>query len=83
MNFHNASTADRPGSTPRPPQNLSDPMAPARPGRRFESWFLAAATAATLLSAGCATEDEIGQTRPWARPKGWETGIPTSILEGR
>jgi hypothetical protein len=35
----------------------------------------------TLLS-GCRTEDElIG--RPWNTPKSWESGLPSSMTEGR
>jgi hypothetical protein len=33
---------------------------------------------------GCAsTESENVSARPWNTPKGWETGFPTSIMEGR
>lgn len=37
-----------------------------------------------MLGGGCATtESETLSERPWNAPKGWEHGIPTSILEGR
>jgi ABC-type uncharacterized transport system auxiliary subunit len=37
------------------------------------------------LLAGCAStkdEDNLSE-RPWNSPKGWETGLPTAITEGR
>jgi type IV pilus biogenesis protein CpaD/CtpE len=39
---------------------------------------------AALLTGGCASTDpdNVSQ-RPWNAPKSWETGLPTSILEGR
>jgi len=46
-------------------------------------WILSL-TGFLLGISGCATEDDSTvQTRPWARPKGWESGIPSSLLEGR
>jgi len=34
--------------------------------------------------SGCATSDPDNLSqRPWNSPKSWETGLPTSILEGR
>jgi len=34
--------------------------------------------------AGCATTDtENLSERPWNAPKGWETGLPSTINEGR
>jgi hypothetical protein len=43
---------------------------------------LLAGAAFALLTAGCKTEDElIG--RPWNTPKSWETGLPSSMTEGR
>jgi len=40
---------------------------------------------ATLaLLCGCAsTESENASTRPWNAPKGWESGLPVGITEGR
>jgi len=40
------------------------------------------AIVATLC--GCAsTESENASTRPWNSPKGWETGLPAGMTEGR
>ncbi|HWH72451.1 MAG TPA: hypothetical protein VNT26_24025 [Candidatus Sulfotelmatobacter sp.] len=35
--------------------------------------------------SGCATTDETenASVRPWNAPKGWETGIPSTMTEGR
>jgi hypothetical protein len=39
---------------------------------------------AVFVVTGCATtEPENRSERPWASPKGWETGLPSSINEGR
>lgn len=39
---------------------------------------------AAWLGGGCAsTEPDNLSQRPWNAPKSWETGLPTSILEGR
>lgn len=43
-------------------------------------WLVLAATCLT----GCKTPDPENQSaRPWATPRSWETGLPTSIMEGR
>lgn len=40
--------------------------------------------AAGLGLAGCASpESETMSERPWNAPKGWETGIPSTMTEGR
>jgi len=39
--------------------------------------------ASALGFSGCASTDEELSARPWNSPKTWETGIPTSITEGR
>ena len=40
--------------------------------------------ASLLALAGCAsTESENASTRPWNSPKGWETGLPSGMTEGR
>jgi hypothetical protein len=41
--------------------------------------------AAALGLGGCATTDETDNVaeRPWNSPKGWESGIPSSMTEGR
>lgn len=47
---------------------------------------LALALLASLLLTlvGCASTDPENQSaRPWNAPKQWETGMPSSILEGR
>lgn len=38
-----------------------------------------------LLVAGCATTEEVNtsDSRPWNSPKGWESGLPVSLTEGR
>jgi len=39
---------------------------------------------ALFVSTGCATtEPENRSERPWNSPKGWESGLPSSINEGR
>ncbi len=50
--------------------------------QRWSIVFLLALVLATFV--GCATNDvENESARPWNAPKTWETGLPTSILEGR
>jgi hypothetical protein len=38
-----------------------------------------------MLTVGCKTTDEPENTsvRPWNSPKGWETGLPAGMTEGR
>ena len=37
-----------------------------------------------LLFNGCATaEPDNASARPWNAPKTWETGLPSSVFEGR
>jgi hypothetical protein len=39
---------------------------------------------AALVVSGCATtESENLSERPWNSPKGWESGLPSNINEGR
>jgi len=46
--------------------------------------FLGLLLTAILGLAGCATSDsENLSERPWNSPKGWETGLPSTINEGR
>jgi type IV pilus biogenesis protein CpaD/CtpE len=48
-------------------------------------WVLLLLLAAAALNlSGCASTDEIGNAsvRPWDSPKGFETGIPSSMTEG-
>lgn len=52
--------------------------------RLFASRLLLLLPLAALL-AGCASskqEDNLSE-RPWNSPKGWETGFPTGMTEGR
>jgi hypothetical protein len=36
------------------------------------------------VAAGCkTTEPDNLSSRPWNSPRGWETGLPSSINEGR
>jgi hypothetical protein len=37
-----------------------------------------------ILLSGCATvEPENASARPWNQPRGWETGLPPAMYEGR
>jgi len=37
-----------------------------------------------VLVSGCAsTEPENASARPWNQPRGWETGLPPGMYEGR
>jgi len=46
--------------------------------------FLGLLLTVILGLAGCATsESENLSERPWNSPKGWETGLPSNINEGR
>lgn len=36
-----------------------------------------------LVSTGCKSTDDDISSRPWNSPKGWESGIPSSMTEGR
>ena len=46
--------------------------------------FLLALGYVVLSGIGCATtESENLSERPWNSPRGWETGLPSSINEGR
>jgi len=48
-------------------------------------YFLLLVLTLSLFSlAGCATtESENASTRPWNAPKGWESGLPSGLTEGR
>lgn len=40
--------------------------------------------AVAFLLVGCSTTDPENQaSRPWGAPKGWETGLPSTMTEGR
>ena len=46
--------------------------------------FLGLLLTALVGLIGCATpESENLSERPWNAPKGWETGLPSTINEGR
>lgn len=46
--------------------------------------FLLALAAIALGLSGCAsTEPDNASVRPWNAPKGWETGLPSTMTEGR
>ena len=46
--------------------------------------FLLLLALAALWLSGCAsTESENLSARPWNTPKTWETGLPSSMTEGR
>ncbi len=45
--------------------------------------LLLLALAALGLTACESTESENASVRPWNAPKGWETGIPSTMTEGR
>ncbi len=37
----------------------------------------------SLPFAGCKSDDSDVAERPWNAPKSWETGLPSSMTEGR
>jgi hypothetical protein len=40
--------------------------------------------AACLALSGCATEEpENTSARPWNQPRGWESGYPSQMFQGR
>jgi len=47
--------------------------------------FLATFAAGLLFAVGCKTNDdpENVSVRPWNAPKGWESGMPSGMTEGR
>ena len=56
--------------------------------KRFVSspraWALLFLALAALGLSGCAsTESDNLSVRPWNSPKSWETGLPSSMTEGR
>jgi hypothetical protein len=46
-------------------------------------WLLLLLVGLGVLLAGCATEPENASARPWNQPRGWETGLPPAMYEGR
>ena len=53
--------------------------------RQFSRWLplLLLATLALVMSGCASTESENASTRPWNTPKTWESGLPSSLNEGR
>ena len=56
-----------------------------KPRSTQNSWiFLWVLLTALIGLVGCVTsESENLSERPWNTPKGWETGLPNSMNEGR
>ena len=56
-----------------------------KPRSTQNSWiFLWVLLTALIGLVGCVTsESENLSERPWNTPKGWETGLPSSMNEGR
>ncbi len=52
---------------------------------QFSRWILLLVLAAASLAlSGCATEDpDNASARPWNQPRGWESGYPTQMFQGR
>jgi len=52
---------------------------------QFSRWILLLLLAAASLAlSSCATEDpENASARPWNQPRGWESGYPTQMFQGR
>jgi hypothetical protein len=50
----------------------------------YSRWLWLALVLGALGLAGCATsESENLSERPWNTPKTWETGLPSTLNEGR
>jgi hypothetical protein len=46
--------------------------------------FLLGLVLGAMGLSGCASlEPENASERPWNRPQGWETGLPSGMMEGR
>lgn len=52
---------------------------------QFSRWILLLLLALTSLAlSGCATEEpDNASARPWNQPRGWESGYPTQMFQGR
>jgi len=48
-----------------------------------DSLFVLLAIIATLFSGCASTEPENASARPWNQPRGWETGLPPAMYQGR
>ena len=52
--------------------------------QRFRGWLLLGLGLAAIFLGGCATsEPDNVSARPWNQPRGWETGLPPALYEGR
>jgi hypothetical protein len=50
----------------------------------LSGWSGLAALLLTLVLSGCATaEPDNLSARPWNSPQGWETGLPSSMTQGK
>jgi len=49
-----------------------------------QAFLLLLLAVVALWTSGCASvEPENASSRPWNAPKGWETGLPMGMNEGR
>jgi len=46
-------------------------------------WLLLFGLGGVLLSGCASSEPENYSARPWNQPRGWETGLPPAMYEGR
>jgi hypothetical protein len=46
-------------------------------------WILCLLAMLALVSGCASTESDNASARPWNSPKGWETGLPSGMTEGR
>ncbi len=50
----------------------------------FRHILLLLLVAASFVLSGCATEEpENASSRPWNEPRGWESGYPSQMFQGR
>jgi len=50
---------------------------------RLALLLLLALTAFVLTACSTTEETDNASVRPWNTPKGWETGLPSNMTEGR
>lgn len=50
---------------------------------RMAGWLTLLAMAALLSGCAHTSEPENASSRPWNSPKGWESGLPLGLTEGR
>lgn len=58
-------------------------MKPIRPRSVRLSLLLILPMIVMVLSGCSSTDPENQAQRPWGAPKGWETGFPSTMTEGR